>query len=94
MTDLILDENLDLKIVNGDFVFGDTEAQDVELLIRASKGAFKEHSTTGVGIEQLVKSRATEVKIKRDINEQLMLDGFKNIDININYPEVNVDANR
>lgn len=94
MNDLLLDENLDLKIINGDFVIADTEVQDIELLISSSKGSWKEHPTTGVGIAQLIKSRATEVRIKRDINEQLTLDGFINIDINIDYPEIHVDANR
>jgi len=94
MTDLLLDEDLDLKIINGDFVLADTEVQDMELLISSNKGAWKEHPTTGVGVVQLIKSRATEVRIKRDINEQLTLDGFKNIDVDIDYPSVNVDANR
>lgn len=94
MTDFLLDDGLDLTIRNGDFAIADTEAQDIELLIRSQKGAWKENPLTGVGIAQLVKSRATEVRIKRDINEQLMLDGFINIEINIDYPEVNVDANR
>ena len=94
MTDFLLDDNSDLTIKNGDFVLSDTEAQDVELLIRSSKGAWKENPLTGVGIAQLVKSRGTEVRIKRDINEQLLLDGFINVNIDINYPDVNVDANR
>ncbi|WP_348814061.1 hypothetical protein [Flavobacterium maritimum] len=94
MTDFLLDDNGNMLIANGDFVIGDSEAQDVELLIKSSKGAWKEHPLTGVGIAQLIKSKATEVRIKRDINEQLMLDGFINIDIDIDYPDLHVDANR
>lgn len=94
MTDFFLDDDLDLTIVNGDFALSDTEVQDIDLIINSQKGAWKEHPLTGVGIHQLIKSRATEVRIKRDINEQLTLDGFKNIEINIDYPDVNVDANR
>lgn len=94
MTDFLLSDDGEMRIENGDFVIGDSESQDVELLITSSKGAWKEHPLTGVGIAQLIKTRATEVRIKRDINEQLMLDGFKNIDIDIDYPDLNVDANR
>ena len=94
MTDYLLTDTGDLSIVNGDFAIGDSELQDIELLITSAKGAWKEHPLTGVGIRQLVKSRATEVRIKRDINEQLTLDGFKSIDIDIDYPNVQVDANR
>ncbi|MDP3679778.1 MAG: oxidase [Flavobacterium sp.] len=94
MTDFLLADDGDMTIANGDFLIGDSEAQDVELLITSSKGAWKEHPLIGVGIAQLVKTRATEVRIKRDINEQLMLDGFINIDIDIDYPDVHVDANR
>jgi hypothetical protein len=94
MTDLLLTDTGGLMIVNGDFVIGDNEVQDVELLITSSKGAWKEHPLTGVGIAQLIKTRATEVRIKRDINEQLMLDGFKNIDVDIDYPDLHVDATR
>jgi hypothetical protein len=94
MTDFLLNDDGDMTIANGDFLIGDSEAQDVELLITSSKGAWKEHPLTGVGIDQLVKTRSTEVRIKRDINEQLTLDGFINIDIDIEYPDVHVDANR
>lgn len=94
MTDFLLNDDGDMTIANGDFLIGDSEAQDVELLITSSKGAWKEYPLTGVGIAQLVKTRSTEVRIKRDINEQLTLDGFINIDIDIEYPDVHVDANR
>lgn len=94
MTDFLLNDDGDIRFENGDFVIRDSEAQDVELLITSSKGAWKEHPLTGVGIAQLIKTRATEVRIKRDINEQFMLDGFINIDIDIDYPDVHVDANR
>jgi len=94
MNDFLLNPDGSMRIENGDFFIGDSESQDVELLIKSSKGAWKEHPLVGVGIAQLIKTRATEVRIKRDINEQLMLDGFINIDIDINYPDLHVDANR
>lgn len=94
MQDFLLNADGSMKIANGDFVIGDSESQDIELIITSQKGDWKENPLVGVGIGQLIKSRATETKIKKEIDQQLTNDGFKSIDINIEYPEVYVDANR
>lgn len=94
MIDITLDKDNDLLIKNGDFVLGDCEGQDIEFLLESFKGEWKENPRVGAEIIKLVKSRATETRIKRDANEQLSNDGFKEIDISIDYPNVNVDAKR
>lgn len=94
MQDFILNSEGDLQIKNGDFFIGDSEAQDIELIVKSFKGEWKEHPRNGAEIIKLVKSRATETKIKRDVNEQLSNDGFRQIEINIQYPDVNIDAKR
>ena len=94
MTDIVLDTTNDLLIKNGDFVLNDTEGQDIAFLLESFKGEWKEHPLVGAEIIQLVKSRATETRIKRDVYEQLSNDGFRQIEIKIEYPDVNIDAKR
>lgn len=54
MRDLVLDENGDLSIINGDFVTGYSDNQHQEHILVATKGEYKEFPELGVGIEQIL----------------------------------------
>ncbi len=54
MRDLLLDENGDLSIINGDFVTGYSDNQHQEHILVATKGEYKEFPELGVGIEQIL----------------------------------------
>ncbi len=92
--DILLDENKNLRIENGDFVIGESEQQEIELLLTSFKGSWKESPEVGIGIKHLLKSRDALPSIKREINIQLAADGFKVKDINIDYPNIEIDATR
>lgn len=94
MQDFIVDENYDLVIKNGDFAIGDSNSQEIDLLVRSFKGDWKQYPLLGAELLRLVKGRATEVRIKRDITEELKNDGFNIIKIKVDLPIVEVDAKR
>ncbi|MEQ3500594.1 oxidase [Tenacibaculum sp. SSH1-16] len=83
MKDILLDENGDLLIVDGDLVIGDAKQQSVETLILANKGEFKEFPLVGFGAINYVKSDVSEVEFKRDLKVQLEYIGFKNPEIDL-----------
>jgi hypothetical protein len=54
MTDLILNDNGDLKFANGDFATGFSDEQHQEHIVLATKGEFKESPELGVGIVKML----------------------------------------
>ena len=94
MKDLQLDENGDLLIVDGDFVIGDSKQQDVETLITANKGEFKEFPLVGFGAINYIKSNVSEVEFKRDLKVQLEYIGFENptIDLSEGFAKLKIEV--
>jgi len=86
MNDFKLNKNIDLEIRNGDFVTGDTDQQNIELLLLSHKGAFKEHPILGVGITDYLKSPEiiSRLRLENEISNQLEFDNFfvKDLDVN------------
>lgn len=54
MKDLLLDENGDLLIKDGDFVIGESDNQHQLDILLAEKGEFKEFPELGVGIQEML----------------------------------------
>lgn len=52
--DILLDENFDLLIENGDFVLGDATRQNQALLLYCEKGENREFPTRGVGLRSWI----------------------------------------
>ena len=75
--DILVDENNDLMISNGDFVIGPSDVQHVDHIIMAFPGEYKEHPEIGLGAVAYVKSNTSKVKFKRDLRIQLNYDGYK-----------------
>ncbi len=95
MNDLLLDENGDIQFdENGDITLGESEQQDVELILATRPGDWKEHPSTGVNIGQFIKSREAHASIAREVNLQLKEDGFKVSKVEVDYPNIHVDAIR
>ncbi len=92
--DILLDEDGDLKISNGDFVIGDSNTQEIEALLISKKGMFKEFPLTGADLERLVKARAGQTAAIKEIKKQLVGDGFNEDDIQIDNADLTVNANR
>lgn len=95
MNDFKLNNDTDLEIRNGDFVIGDTDQQNIELILLSHKGAFKEHPILGVGITDYLKSPEiiSRLRLENEINNQLEFDNFniRDIDVN-NLQNIHIDG--
>lgn len=80
MKDLLLDENGDLKIENGDFVVGKSDEQHQLDIMLAEKGEFKEFPEVGVGIQQML-SDDNFTPMLIEAKKQLEYDGMRVNDI-------------
>ncbi|MBB6131321.1 hypothetical protein [Mucilaginibacter lappiensis] len=98
MNDLILDNNLDLAIQNGDFLIDDCEQQNQELILIATQGSFRESPLTGVGIAKYIKSSFSVSKIdqlRQKIRLQLQYDGYQTVNTQINsFTDIQIQAER
>jgi hypothetical protein len=87
MSDIKLGEENDISIVNGDFQIGDSQQQEIESILIAFKGEFKNTPLLGAEILRMIKARNTRQGITREVNEQLKYDGFQHIDFKIEDAE-------
>lgn len=98
MNDIILDENMDLAIEDGDFVVGDSEDQHQELILIASQGSFRESPLTGVNIAKYIKTGFTQLQVdqlKQKCRLQLQYDGYVRSYIKINsFEDIRINAER
>ena len=68
MSDFLLDEKFDLVVSQGDFMIGDTEESDIELLLYCSPGQNKLYPESGIGLFKYLNSiydYTIEPKIKK-----------------------------
>lgn len=87
MIDILLNNENDISIVNGDFQIGESEQQEIESILIAFKGEFKNTPLVGAEILRMLKARNTRQGMTREVNEQLKYDGFQKIDFKIEDSE-------
>lgn len=83
MKDVLLNDSNDLQIENGDFVVGNSDKQNVKLIVDSFKGEFKEFPLIGFGVLNYIKTNISEMKFKRDLKIQLEKDNYKNPNIDL-----------
>jgi hypothetical protein len=77
-TDIMLNEAGDLDIIDGDFVVSESDAQNVELLLSATKGSLRQYPEMGVGLANYVKKQNTSTaEMRRSIEVNLKADGYR-----------------
>ncbi len=76
MKDLLLTDDNDIAIVNGDFVVGDSDNQHQKLILSTNKGDWKEFPVLGVGIEDIL-SDDEYISVLIETKKQLQYDGMK-----------------
>lgn len=74
MKDILLDENNDIKILNGDFDIGESEMQEVVLILQSVQSEWKETPVLGPNLYQYIKSKADKISIERQMRIHLALD--------------------
>ncbi|MEE9408122.1 MAG: hypothetical protein V3V28_08615 [Polaribacter sp.] len=90
--DIALDENGDLKIVDGDFVIEESDQQHVIDVFNSSAGEFKEFPLVGFGAIKYLKGIKKENEFKRDLIVQLQNVGYENptIDLSEGFENLNI----
>ncbi len=81
--DILLDDNFDLVIKDGDFVIGESTYQHQNCLLFADKGEFKNYPKTGVGSRRFLESERPN-DFAREIRQEFIADGMNVENIRIN----------
>ena len=81
--DIILDDENDVNIVNGDFQLRESDTQHIVLVINTFAGNWKQYPFCGVGIIQFANAAGQGVTLKRSMQVQLEADGFEVEDIKL-----------
>jgi len=77
-SDFLLDDNNSPQCEGGDFVCGDADQQNVDLLMISAKGEFKESPNVGCGLIHWLKKPDSQLRsMRREITAQLGADGYK-----------------
>jgi hypothetical protein len=91
--DILLDENLDPIIKNGDFVIGPSDDQHIELILRAAPGHFKQFPLLGANVTSMVNG-IIDGNYRKLIRLQLQSDGYKVNEVSYINDKLNIDAER
>lgn len=74
MKDILLDNQNDLKLSNGDFDIGESEMQEVSLILQSVQGEWKENPVLGPNLYQYIKDKTDKISIERQMRIHLALD--------------------
>lgn len=73
--DILLGDDGDLKIVNGDFAIGDSLTQDVSRILKLNKGELKSDPLLGCNMIELMNSESSKTNIETVVRLNLERDG-------------------
>lgn len=94
MEDLIIKDNGDVRISNGDLVIGFSDLQHQEHLLIAQKGSVKQYPDVGVGLESYLNESEIEEMLEMT-NVEFTKDGMEveKLKYDKQTGELNYDAN-
>lgn len=93
MQDILLDENFDVQITDGDFVIGESAQQQQQLLMITNKGEWKENPTVGVGVSGFLKDDVDTTDLLAEVKTQFEADGMTVNELNYdNNGNIKIDA--
>lgn len=88
MQDIILD-NYDIAIIDGDLAIDNSDAQQIDLLLQAGPGEWKQNPMRGVGVCRYIEQQDTG-QLARRIHTELSADGMRIDAITINNNNINI----
>jgi hypothetical protein len=91
MRDVLLDNDQDLKISNGDLFIGESTNQNIELLFLSTPGDWKQHIETGIAIERATKGNLDRF-LDRTIRVQMEADGYNINKLTITESGISIDG--
>ena len=89
--DILLDENYDLKITNGDFTVGESTRQHQAILLLCEKGENREFPTLGVGVNTWLLEE-TMGDLNSEIKREFARDGMNVQKVKIEDGQLNIIA--
>jgi len=90
--DLLLDENFEMTIKDGDFVIGESTYQHQKILLFGDKGQFKADPTIGIGSRRYLESHRVD-DFAREIRQEFIKDGMTIRSLKVGQDlEINIDA--
>ena len=91
MKDLLLNDNHDLAIANGDLVVDDSDVQHQDLLLMTTKGEWKESPTIGVGVLGFLKDEDA-FGLLATVKAQFEMDGMRVRNMELIDGSLQIDA--
>lgn len=89
--DILLDDNWDLQVENGDFVTGEDLSQRTGLLLATTEGEWRQSPTVGVGTAMYLHSNS-EMEFRRKIKKQFKDDGLQLTEFKKVGTELNINT--
>ena len=74
MKDILLTDSNDIKIINGDFDIGESEMQEVGLILQSTQGEWKEFPLLGPNLFRFIKAKTNKAEIEREVSLHLGMD--------------------
>lgn len=90
MDDLLLNNDLELIITEGDFTVGESTPQHQKLLLLAQKGNFMQHPDRGVGIESYLNDERSDMMT--EIRSEFEKDDMKVDKLQMNGTKIEIEA--
>ena len=72
--DILLNENKDISFKNGDFAFGESIDQEVDLIMRSNKGEWRHDPLLGVNMIKNINAKRGLTNIEQQLKIQLKRD--------------------
>ncbi len=82
-TDLLLDDDDDLLVQQGDLVLGDSLQQEVDLVVRTSQGDWRNSPLTGFGVGRRTRAVVQREAFASELTAQLELDGMQEVAVEL-----------
>jgi len=86
--DILLDENNDLLVQNGDFVIGESERQEIKMILQAVKNDYKQFPEIGVNLVEELNSSGSARALTQKIKLNLKMDGKDDVKFKIDKGEI------
>ena len=84
--DILLDNDNELNVVNGDFEIGDSDNQHAAIIFEAQKGEIRSSPELGFGASKYIKKSGEKVRnFMRNLKVELDKDGYNDADINVDF---------
>ena len=90
-TDILIGDNADTLIVNGDVVLGESNLQHQRILLAIAPGELKQFPVVGVGVAGFLKDEDS-IGLQAKIKEQFQKDGMTVKSLSFNNTELDIDA--